>query len=226
MNLDYPNVGNKNQFIEYASALKVPQILNRLQLAKYVNFDDESRNEEYKKALLKSKLVICHGWVFRSFETVGKYRTVYKHIFKPNVDELRLFESFLKKEDPKTKILGVHVRRGDYKEFLNGKFFYTDAHYIDKIRQMIRLLGESCRVIIFSNDSHLDHKLYKADFEDVIFSKESTIADHFLMSKCDYLLGPPSTFTMWASYMGEVPLYHIEQADAALDLDSFKIQYG
>lgn len=50
--------------------------------------------------------------------------------------------------------------------------------------------------------------------------------DHFLMSKCDYLIGPPSTFTMWASYIGKVKYYHIENDSGEIRLSDFKYCKG
>jgi len=29
----------------------------------------------------------------------------------------------------------------------------------------------------------------------------------FSFAKCDYIVGPPSTFTSWASFYGDVPVY-------------------
>jgi hypothetical protein len=226
MVLDYPNIGKKNKIIEMAIDMKIPQILNRIRIIKYIDFVDESKNEVHKRILLNSKIVSCDGWLFRSNDTVRKYRNVYKHVFKPNVDEEYLFESFLKKQDSNKKLVGVHIRRGDYKEFENGRYFYNDNVYIDKLQQIIQLLGEGCKVIVFSNDAALNYTLYRDHLKDVVFSKESAVADHYLMSKCDYLIGPPSTFTMWASYIGEVPLYHIEQANDAVVMDSFRVLYG
>lgn len=43
------------------------------------------------------------------------------------------------------------------------------------------------------------------------------------MSQCDYLIGPPSTFTGWASYIGNVPLKYIESKNIDFTLEDFKI---
>jgi len=41
------------------------------------------------------------------------------------------------------------------------------------------------------------------------------------LSKCDYLLGPPSTFSMWASFIGDVPLRLIKGAEENIQMDQF-----
>ena len=41
------------------------------------------------------------------------------------------------------------------------------------------------------------------------------------MSMCDYLIGPPSTFTSWASFIGNVPTYHIKNKYKKIELSDF-----
>lgn len=41
------------------------------------------------------------------------------------------------------------------------------------------------------------------------------------MSKCDYLNGPPSTFTLWASYMGRVKYYQIKDNTGNIYINDF-----
>jgi hypothetical protein len=45
--------------------------------------------------------------------------------------------------------------------------------------------------------------------------------DLCLLSHCDYLIGPPSTFTLIASMYRDTPLYWIIDAQEQLTADSF-----
>jgi hypothetical protein len=47
------------------------------------------------------------------------------------------------------------------------------------------------------------------------------VQDMYALARCDYLLGPPSTFTIWSSFYGRVPLCHVESPDQELALASF-----
>ena len=51
------------------------------------------------------------------------------------------------------------------------------------------------------------------------------IEDLITLSQCDYLIGPPSTFNIWASFYGEVPTYHIEDSEFEFELNDFRILY-
>jgi hypothetical protein len=41
------------------------------------------------------------------------------------------------------------------------------------------------------------------------------------MAHCDYLIGPPSTFTLWASFAGGAKYFHIESGGRGIDLRDF-----
>jgi hypothetical protein len=45
----------------------------------------------------------------------------------------------------------------------------------------------------------------------------------YVLAGCHYLVGPPSTFTLWASYYGATPLYQVEDPDKAFSINDFKV---
>ena len=223
---DYPNIGKPNIFLDLILKFKVLQILYRLKLIKYIDFIDVACNDKYKAAVLKYPVLSCEGWFLWSNTTVAKYRKFYQHVFNPVVDKTRLQARFLSRETQDMKIVGVHIRRGDYMEHENGKYFFDDVVYSDKMLQLVAQLGENTKFLLFTNDDALNKKLYQKAFINVLFSDCSPIEDHYLMSQCDYLIGPPTTFNMWASYMGDVPLYHIYEANATILLEHFEILHS
>ncbi|WP_212001183.1 alpha-1,2-fucosyltransferase [Chitinophaga sp. HK235] len=202
------------------------KLLTKTKLYKVLHFEegDGKQIPTYQNAVLTKKRVFCKGWHFYSKDTVVKYRKHYQQLFKPDINEQELHSKYLKKENNET-IIGVHIRRGDYKEWLDGQYYFEDDVYIDKIKQLLSCLNTPHKVIIFTNDDMLNKANYTQHFN-VVFSENPVHIDHFLMSRCDYLLGPVSTFNMWASYIGETPLYHIGRADDVITLDQFKVCDG
>ena len=49
------------------------------------------------------------------------------------------------------------------------------------------------------------------------------IEDLYCLAKCDYLMGPNSTYTSWASIYGNVPLCHLQEREQVLQLSDFNI---
>jgi hypothetical protein len=126
----------------------------------------------------------------------------------------------LKEND--TIIIGVHIRRGDYENWQDGKYYFDDniyKNYICTLKKEIKHNNKKCFFIIFSNEDVLIN-----ENEYIHISTNEWYIDHFLMSKCDYLIGPPSTFILWASYIGKVKYYHIENDSGEINLNNLALQ--
>ena len=55
------------------------------------------------------------------------------------------------------------------------------------------------------------------------FGPGSPLGDLCALAKCDYIFGPLSTFSQWASFYGNKPLFHLEDRDARLELANFRV---
>jgi hypothetical protein len=49
------------------------------------------------------------------------------------------------------------------------------------------------------------------------------VVDMYSLAACDYIVGPPSTFSQWASFYGSVPLCIVRDAEHRLSLNDFVI---
>jgi hypothetical protein len=112
--------------------------------------------------------------------------------------------------------LGVHIRRGDYKKWQHGKYYFNDETYRKCMNAFSQKLSENNAkktvIVIFSNE--------KVDFTEtpsLMISKESWFIDHLIMSLCDCLIGPPSTFTLWANYIGKNTLFYIKNEEGEME---------
>jgi hypothetical protein len=72
--------------------------------------------------------------------------------------------------------------------------------------------------IIFSNAN-----VAFAESDSLLISKEPWYIDHLIMSKCDYLICPPSTFPLWAYYMGKNDIFIIKNSDGAWEKNTGRI---
>lgn len=100
-------------------------------------------------------------------------------------------------------IIGVHIRRGDYKYWHDGKYYFSLEEYAKCCESVCNFLNKKPVFLICSNEKiSLQH--FK-DFTVFQLSKKSSIHDLYALSKCDYIIGPPSTFSAWASFIGEKP---------------------
>lgn len=190
-------------------------IISKLSCLKLVRFDKESGISDSESLLLKAfeknNVVYVAGWKFRLHELTEKHRD---EISKKYILKAFFYEnSILAKKAGELKsqgytLIGVHIRRGDYKKWKGGIYCYDDSvykKYMDSISQQLTQQGKEKQMfLLFSNE---DLKIQQSS--NIIISKENWYTDQHVMSMCNYLIGPPSTFTLWASYVGQAKLFHI-----------------
>ena len=119
-------------------------------------------------------------------------------------------------------MIGVHIRRGDYKRFEGGKWFYTPEQYYEKMKELSALKmfeGKKIAYVICTNEKNIS---FPAEGNFTIFNeRRHFVEDLYLLSKCDYIMGPPSTFSGWASFYGEVPLYMLKEINTRISDEIF-----
>jgi hypothetical protein len=57
----------------------------------------------------------------------------------------------------------------------------------------------------------------------VTFGPGHQVEDLYALAACDRLLAAPSTFSMWASFYGAVPLYVVPHAAPDFSLADFRV---
>ncbi len=116
-------------------------------------------------------------------------------------------------------IIGMHIRRNDYKTYKNGIYYYDDETFLRFMENMTHLLPHKKIVFLICSNEKLNKEKYAA-FE-TAYPNGSPIIDISLFAACDYLIGPPSTFTQWASFYGSVPLLKMENKQLQFSLGDF-----
>lgn len=149
--------------------------------------------------------LLAIGWLFRSERLLEKHAPAVREHFQiasQHRDHVhRLIASLRQRSDV---IVGVHIRHGDYATFMNGQYFYTVEQYAEAMRSIAsQLPGRQVAFLVCSNA-----EVARGDFGelDVHFGSGHIIEDMYAMAEADLLIGPPSTYTLWASFYGDVPL--------------------
>jgi hypothetical protein len=179
---------------------------------------NKTSNFNYIIENAKDHIVFAEGWHINMPSLVMKYQQVFidKYTLKEKYYRNNLlFKQIMHKKNEGKIVIGVHIRRGDYRYFENGRYFYTDVVY-SKYMDRLTYLNHNCFFVIFSNE-----KTAFINDSKTIISEEEWYIDQFLMSRCDYLIGPSSTFTLWASYIGKVKYFHIQDEEANITFDNF-----
>lgn len=146
-----------------------------------------------------------------------------KQIFRPKDEIMQKVENIITclREDCNI-VIGVHIRRGDYATWHNGRFFYELEDY-HKFMLRLKQLYKDKRVSFFiSSNEDFSLDVFK-DCNCMRFGLEPSgaILDLYTLSECDLIIGPFSSYSRWASFIGEVPLCFLETKDQQFTEDSF-----
>lgn len=172
-----------------------------------------------------SKLGFYLGWPMKNrckTENLLTDKTELRRIFMPNSDiQYKVNSLFGEYRVGTTLIVGVHIRRGDYKTFMGGCFYYDNSVYEQRMNEIVRLCNDREVCFYLASNEEIPESLTQK-FKTFSILKANTAEDLYALSKCDFLLGPPSTFTQWVSYLNDIPLYHIYDKDVEIEsLNSF-----
>ncbi|WP_167856315.1 alpha-1,2-fucosyltransferase [Hymenobacter metallicola] len=184
---------------------------------------DYDLNQPAYLAAARSGLVLAHGWQFRDKRNFARHGALLRQLFAP-IETHRLAVAALLSALRQTAdvVVGVHIRRGDYATYNNGAYYYDNATYARAMRAVQEQLPASRRVVFLlcSNE-----ELNFADFAGlrVHAATGHFVEDLYALAGCDYVVGPPSSYSMWASFYGQVPLLHLEQPNQDLRLQDFAV---
>ena len=180
--------------------------------------------EFVKKA--RKKLIACEGgyWLFEDSSSLMKHHHQIIDLFQPNKATENRIQDFINCHhlDRNIVMVGFHIRRSDYRTYRNGEYFYDDAAWKTWIQQARLTFGSSSRRfvgVIFSDE---DMSALVGSANDLIISQGNMFDDLCLMSRCHYLLGPPSSFSGWASFVGRVPLLALVNRDVEINRNAFE----
>lgn len=176
---------------------------------------------KFYKTSLSKKLGFFAGWDLReSMEYYPKVLPQIQQLFVPNADIKDPIDSVFSALQKRGRtIVGIHIRRGDYKTAYEGKYWYDDGVYLFYINQMQRLCPNG--IFYISSNEVISNEFNKFPLAEKPVNNAA--ADLYALSQCDYIIGPPSTFNCWASFIGRKPLYTMFEPDSTITLDSFKV---
>ncbi len=163
--------------------------------------------------LIQGYRIRCPEWVAQEAEAVRRF-------FMP-IDQYRLpAESLVADLRQRGEIvIGVHIRHGDYAQHLGGRYFYSFAQYAGLMRQVQNLFASRRCVFLICT-----HVPFPAEvFSEFVWAQGpgTPAADLHALSRCDHILGPPSSFSAWAAFHGASQLCHVTHPEQTLTVAGF-----
>lgn len=169
-------------------------------------------DSEFSRILQRHANVAAFGFPFRAKPQLLRH-----------LDQVRLCMGFPTGERQETErqerplTVGIHVRRGDYALYRNGEYCY-DLTYYHQLAEGLAS-GEKAQIIMFCSEADDREKLLDLGWT---VGNTDPVDDLRDMSRCHAIVGPPSTFALWAALMGGIPIYQLYQRAERLRLHDFR----
>ena len=156
-----------------------------------------------------SRVVVLSGWTIRGHRLFEKHRREIMRRLALTINQ-PLVESILRRAQSDSDLLiGVHVRQSDYAEFEYGAHFFSTPQYAAAMKSITDAVTP-CRVsFVVCSDTQQAAREFQGLNATVAVG--TTAADDLtLLSLCDGIIGPHSTFNHWAAFMGDAILIWLE----------------
>lgn len=231
------STGHKLKVLFWEPSLKE---YDRLRSSKWVSFPIYTSSPEKRKWIWK---FVRHGWLPQFFFWCPlthfflgymkgwpeRYSTKYypkcmdtiRELFLPNEDVVNDVENAYKIARQKADlVVGVHVRHGDYIGWERGIYYYSWEEYSAFMQQMEELYKEKKVSFYISCIEDIPTEI-RSRFQIVETQKKTVATDLYGLQKADLIIGPPSTFSQWASLMGNVPFQILPSNNHIIKKEAF-----
>jgi hypothetical protein len=148
--------------------------------------------------MLPQGICFFEGWAFRLHKTFCKHHQDLRRLFRFSDQLKQTSHETLSARGSQIKV-GVHIRMGDYIKFA-PQWVYPREFWYQAMKKIQSECFGGATFIVVSDDNEID-------FPDkwIFRHRGSYQADMALLSECDLVLGPPSTFNRWAAFVGGKP---------------------
>lgn len=168
-------------------------------------------SDEFQEIRRRHKRTYLLGYFFRDTPHLFEHREAITRHLRPAECHRQDVQDFMTAfRDKKCTLVGVHIRRGDYKDYLGGRYYYENATYARWMGQIQDSVPGPVQFLVASTDPIDDN-----DFEGlpIIKAPGNIVGDMFTLAECDLIMGPPSSFSGWASFQRLTPLLHLRERD-------------
>jgi hypothetical protein len=232
----YPSAGHWSmslpgaRFLLFHMARAIAAVMLRLRLPgnrfiRVVRLSEKDRlslaDPRVCEELATTRLVILQGWLLRDEVALEERRDEVRRALSPIPEILSVGHGRVEEARGDGQVVvGIHIRQGDYRKHLGGRFFFPTATYARMMEQILRIFPQDVRFLV-ATDSEQDWGLFS--HLPYVRARGDALQDVFTLAACDFLFGPPSSFSLWASYYGDTPLCMMTSREQVIDIKDFVI---
>jgi hypothetical protein len=168
--------------------------------------------------------VFFMGWAFRAPAYVERHAAKIRAYFRPVERHDRASRETVERLRRNGDIVvGVHIRHGDYRGWRGGKYFLDIERYAAWMRELAdQFPGRRVAFLVCSDEPR---SVGEFPGLSVGFGAGVPVQDLCALGRCNYVLGPVSSFSQWASFYGDKPLLHLRDRNDCVEVSRFRVSF-
>lgn len=173
----------------------------------------------------KVKFLFLFGHGFRDHSNLKLHLHKIRYLFKPHKKYRERPEEIIANIKKTCNVsIGIHIRQGDYRNYLNGKFFFPVESYAEFMNQIKLHFAEYKIGFVVCSDEKIPGDVFHGLH--VVNAGMNLVEDFYVLSLCDYIVGVQSTFSEYAALLGGKPLSCISDINKTFDINDFFFTEG
>lgn len=200
-----------------------------------VNYDKWFQNTAMKimlhfRLISKDRFEIVHGMQDR-FDGLKCFNDELKSILlaKLSTKQREIYQKF------SSKFIGIHIRTGDFQanhKDVNKPIKKSNEQIpLAWFEKCIQCLGSDNQIIIFTDAKKNSNVMSLSRYSNVQFfsATKNPLTTILVMSRSSIFIGSNSSFSGWASYLGQMPVWYFPGTKNALTCGSsvaFELSYA
>jgi len=213
--------------VDRSISYRLPRLLHRVARGRSIDLDfapstTDLEAPEFVARLTRARWLLLAGYNLRAWHAFDAAADRIRTFLRPVARFRDAADAFLaplrRRHHP---LVGLHIRRTDYRVWQNGRFFFDDDRYLRWIDQMRVRWGPTTGFVL-SADEPVDRGRFDAAF---CYWSDGTAGGpgHYLdamatLGRCDIVAAAPSTFAAWTAFFGDKPLLPLgPYTDAAVE---------
>lgn len=167
-------------------------------------------NDDIKNIFTHKKPYIITDYMLNDVISVNNYaHLIRKSIKIKSLYEKEIISSLNEIKNKNSTIIAIHIRKTDFKNFANGKYYFSEAEYKKVLDRFISVLNLNINetAIIICSDENIDTSIFKP--YNIYYHRRSTIDDFCILKNADYIISTRSIFSSCASLLGQNKIYQI-----------------
>ncbi|MEQ9298911.1 MAG: alpha-1,2-fucosyltransferase [Cyclobacteriaceae bacterium] len=183
-------------------------------------------SDAVKSIVFGCKVSLFAGWPIRSWKLFSLHQQSIRKAFQiKNVYADNANQFIKEKRKGHELVIGVLMRQDDYRTWKSGKYFFENEVYYQWMNEVIRIFYDQRVAFIIASDEKKDMVEFKA-ITAFLCTGQAVGSSHFIesmaeLSMCDYVMTPPSTFGVWAAFMGDVPIIPLFEREQKIEESQF-----